>query len=400
MSGPASSPDEARTLPNRNGGIRLRIALVSSSYNYIKDGIALTMNRLVSFLESRGVDVLVVAPVSKTAAFPHSGTLVPVASVPLPFRPEYRVALGLPHEARWRIMAFNPHIIHITVPDLLGYQALRFGRSFGVPVVASYHTRYETYLKYYPGLELLRPLLKSYLRFFYRSCQNVYVPSESMAQVLADHGIAENVSLWSRGVDTDRFSPAKRSQLWQQRYGIGDNKPVVIFISRLVREKELATLAAVFNGLADGANVPGCVVVGDGPERAWLEAQIPNAIFTGFLDGEDLARAYASSDVFFFPSETESFGNVTLEAMASGLPTVCADATGSRSLVVHGETGYLASPRDIQGFLTHVRQLLNDANLRRRLGAAARVRSLHYSWDKVMQQMLASYRSIADQPRP
>lgn len=391
-------PDRAMRSPNPAQDTPLRVAVVSSSYNYIKDGIALTMNRLVSFLEAQGVVVLVFAPVARTPAFEHSGEVVPVPSVAIPIRPEYRMAFGLVGEARRRLKAFKPDIIHITVPDLLGLQALRLGRALGVPVVSSFHTRYETYLNYYAGLGLLALPYRYYERFFYRSCRSVYVPSESMIDVLAARGIAGNVSLWSRGVDAERFNPSRSSSSWRQRYQIGRDEFVVLFVSRLVREKDLATLGAVFNSLGDERKVR-CVVVGDGPDRAMIEARSPKAIFTGFLEGDQLAEAYASSDLFVFPSFTETFGNVTLEAMASGLPVVCADATGNRSLVVNGETGFLVPAGDIGEFLSRIRQLRGDAALRRQFGDAARARSLKYSWDQAMLRMLLSYLQLANRSK-
>ncbi|MEO8813486.1 MAG: glycosyltransferase family 1 protein [Caulobacteraceae bacterium] len=370
----------------------LRVALVTSSYSFIQDGVALTLNRLVAYLESHGAEVLVFAPVGKTA-FPHRGTLAPTPSAPMPLRPEYRLALGLTPALRRRLIAFDPDIIHLAVPDLLGRQALRLGLASGRTVVASYHTRYETYLGYY-GLGFLSGWFRRWLAAFYRRCREVYVPSASMAEVLIADGCGANLHLWPRGVDIERFDPARRDAAWRERRGIAPDEVVVVFVSRLVKEKRVAVLAGVFARLR--AEVPGFrgLVVGDGPERGMLEATLPDAVFTGFLRGDDLAAAYASSDVFFFPSDTETFGSVTLEAMASGLPTVCADATGSRSLVEPGETGLLARADDGESFFRHLRALVTDGDLRRRMGAAARARSLQFSWDKAMAGLLARYEAL------
>jgi phosphatidylinositol alpha 1,6-mannosyltransferase len=166
----------------------------------------------------------------------------------------------------------------------------------------------------------------------------------------------------------------------------------VLHVSRLVREKRLDTLTAALGGITAPHRV---VSVGDGPDRRFAERALPHAIFTGFLNGEDLAAAYASSDLFVFPSDSESFGNVTLEAMASGLPCVCADATGSRSLVVFGETGYLAPADDASAFAGFLTALASDAGLRHRMGAAARARALTFSWDETMTRMLGYYRALA-----
>lgn len=370
-----------------------RVALVTSSYNYIADGVALTLNRLVGYLEARGVDVLVFAPVAAAPAFPHVGRIAPVPSIALPLRAEYRLAMGLPGEARRRLEAFDPDLIHIAVPDWLGHQALALGRAWGLPVVASYHTRYETYLKDY-GLEFARGFLLARLRAFYAACDEVYAPSDSMIASLTADGFAPNLHLWRRGVDTARFDPARRDEAWRSGLGVGEGEVVVAFIGRLVREKRLDTVAQVLERLR-AAGVPHrALIVGEGPDRAMLERAAPEAIFTGFLGGEDLARAYASSDIFLFPSDTESFGNVTLEAMASGLPAVCVDATGSRSLVVEGSTGYLAPPGDAEACFRFLATLARDPALRSRMGAAARARSLEFSWEESMAGLLRRYEAL------
>lgn len=376
-------------------GRPLRVALVTSSYNFIADGVALTLNRLVGFLQSRGVEVLVFAPVAKTPAFAHQGEIVATPSTPLPLRSEYRLTLGLPRAQRERLRAFDPDIVHIAVPDLLGYQALRFALQLGRPVVASYHTRYETYLKYY-GLDMFRGTAAWIISRFYASCREVYVPSHSMAEVLGRQIGRDNIHLWQRGVDTARFNPDKRSEAWRASVGLSPGEVVVAFVSRLVREKRVATVVEVL-GRLNAAGIPHRgLFVGEGPERAALRNAAPDAIFTGHLGGEDLAVAYASSDIFIFPSDTETFGSVTLEAMASGLPTVCADATGSRSLVDPGVTGYLVEPRDDAGFFEHVRGLALDEARRSAMGEAARERSLRFSWDEAMGGLLARYEALAD----
>lgn len=370
----------------------MRIALVASSYNYIRDGVALTLNRLVTYLEHHGVEVLVFAPVGKDAAIDHAGTLVEVPSMPVPGRPEYRCAFFLPRE---KLAAFKPDLIHLALaPDLLGFSAIRAARALAVPLVASCHTRFETYLKHYPGSRAVEPLLKAYLRFAYGAAREVYVPSGSMLEALKHDGVNSAFKLWPRGVDTDLFSPAKRSAKWRAKHGIDADEFVVTFVSRLVREKELDTVIATLKLFEARGIAHRVVIVGDGPDRGMLEAGLPDAIFAGFLEGEDLATAYASSDVFLFPSETETFGNVTLEAMASGLPAVCADATGSRSLVVHGVTGYLETPRHANGFAGRLAVLARDEALRARFGAAARERALTFSWDESMAKILDHYRAL------
>lgn len=371
------------------------MALIASSYNYIKDGVALTLNRLVAYLEKNGVEVLVFTPSVKVPALQHVGTIVPVPSVPLPARPEYRFTFGLPKQARERLRAFEPDLIHVAfAPDLLGYSALKLAKRWGIPIVASCHTRYETYLKHYWYVSAFRGLIRDYSLYYYGACREVYVPSASMADALVKDRSQALLRLWPRGVDTARFDPAKRSAAWRASHGIGEDDVAIAFVSRLVREKELDTLVRMFHLLEQRGIAHRGLIVGDGPERAALQRQLPNAVFTGFLDGDELATAYASSDVFVFPSETETFGSVTLEAMASGVPAVCADATGSRSLVVPGQTGYLIEPRNAEDFADRAGSLAQSTGLRQQFGAAARQRSLEFSWDEAMARILGYYRSL------
>jgi glycosyltransferase involved in cell wall biosynthesis len=377
-----------------HSGRPLRIALVTSSYNYIADGVALTLNRLVGYLESQGVEVLVFAPTAPVAALVHQGTLVSVASIPLPGRPEYRLALGMSGTVKRRLLDFAPDIIHLAVPDLLGHAALKLAQSQGIPAVATYHTRYETYLRHYWYLAPFEGFLTGILRRFYARCREVYVPSDSTREALLADGLRDNFKPWPRGIETLRFTPDKRSSAWRARHGIGADELVVLHVSRLVREKRLDTLTAALKALDFPHRV---VIVGDGPDRGLVERELPHAVFTGFLGGEDLATAYASSDIFVFPSDSESFGNVTLEAMASGLPCVAANATGSRSLVVAGETGFLAPADDAPAFARHITALATDAPLRARMSHAARARSLTFSWDETLGRMLGYYRAVLGQ---
>jgi glycosyltransferase involved in cell wall biosynthesis len=370
------------------------VALVTGSYNYIRDGVALTLNRLVAYLLAQGVEVEVFAPVGKTPALEHAGQLTPVPSVAIPFRPEYRLALGLRGRARERLIAFKPDILHLAIPDIMGHQALRLGQEQGWPIVASYHTRYDTYLTYY-HLDLLYPLAKRIERNFYRACLEVFVPSNSMSDALTADGVETTVRLWPRGVDTARFDPAKRSAAWRAAHGIAEDELAVAFVSRLVKEKRLDDYVAVIARLKAAGVKCRALVVGDGPERQALARRLPDGLFTGFLVGDELAIAYASADMFVFPSDTETFGSVTLEAMASGLPAICADATGSRSLVVHGVTGFLAPAGDAAAMAESALSLAQDIALRRRMSAAARARSLEFSWDAAMAGILARYRALA-----
>ena len=380
----------------RNGNLsspEKRIAIFTGAYNHIADGVSLTLNRLVAHLEQKGIAVRVFAPTVDDPPLEHAGTLIPVPSVPVPGRSEYRFTLGIPPSVREELDAFDPTLYHIATPDVLGRHALSIARSTNTPVVASYHTHFSSYLKYY-HLDLFESTLWGYLRRFYRDCERICVPSAAMAEILKQHGITKGLRLWERGVNTDRFHPDRRSDAWRHRYDIGRDEVVVTFVSRLVWEKGLDVYADVIERL-ERQNVPHrSLVVGDGPARKELEARLSNTTFTGFLEGADLARAYASSDVFLFPSDTETFGNVTLEAMASGLPTICANAVGSRDLVADGTTGRLCPAGDVDAFAEATRQLILDRSVRRSMSQAAFERAQNFRWEAILDKMDRYYDEV------
>ena len=370
-----------------------RVALFSGNYNYTRDGANQALNRLVDYLERQQVAVRVYSPTADVPAFASSGDVVSVPSVSIPRRREYRFALGLPRAVREDLAAFRPNLFHLSAPDYLGYKALKLAKAWNIPAVASVHTRFETYFRYY-GFGWAERVASGYLRKFYGQCAQIYAPTESMAQVLRNEGMNPDIRIWSRGIDSQLFHPAKRDESWREAHGIGPADVVVAFVGRLVLEKGLAVFAdSIERCRALGRN-PRVLVVGDGPERAWFAERLPDAVFTGFLQGADLARAYASSDIFFNPSTTETFGNVTLEAMASGLPAICARATGSMSLVSHGTTGFLCESHNVAEYADCLQRLIADAGLRRGLGAASRSRSLIYNWDRILDDVLTNYREV------
>lgn len=385
--------DVSDSTPDQDSGPSKRIALFTGNYNHVADGVSLTLNRLVDYLEKQNIPVLVFGPSVADPPMQHAGRLVVVKSIDMPGRPEYQISLGFSRSARAELEAFAPTIIHIATPDLLGRKALQIARRKKWPVVASYHTHFSSYLKFY-RLGIFERFVWIYLRRFYRHCKQLYVPSPSMAEVLRRHGIVEGVKIWERGVDTKRFNPDRRSLSWRRQRGIKDEDMVVAFVSRLVWEKRLDLFVDVIQRLQAEGIAHRSLIVGDGPIRTELAQRLPDTLFTGHLEGDDLPRAYASSDIFLFPSDTETFGNVTLEAMASGLPAVCSDATGSRSLVRHGETGFLAPPEASEQFYIYTKKLLIEASLREKMAQAAINRAAHFEWEAVLERMVAFYDEV------
>lgn len=372
---------------------RFKIALFTGNYNHIRDGVSLTLNRLVAYLLNNDIDVLVFGPTIDEPALDHSGTLISVPSMKLPGRPEYRFSRAFPGEQRQKLREFNPDIIHIATPDLLGYKALNWASKHGKPVVSSYHTHFSSYLKYYK-VSLLEPAMWKYLSWFYKKCEMVFVPSPSMQEILEEKKIETDFRIWARGIESEIFNPGRRSDEWRKKHGFEPDDVVITFISRLVWEKNLKLFADVVNKIKSKREHAKAMIVGDGPAMSEMKELMPDAVFTGFLGGTDLATSYASSDVFFFPSDTETFGNVTLEAMASGLPAVVADATGSRSLVDDGENGFVIPVESIDKFYTFIDKLVTDSELRKRMGQAGLEKSKSYSWDAINNNLVGYYLDV------
>ena len=265
-----------------------------------------------------------------------------------------------------------------------------------LPVVASVHTRFETYPRYY-GLAFLEPVVLAVLRRFYRRCDAIFAPSDSMAQLLRDQRMNYDVGIWTRGIDRQIFNPERRDLAWRRSLGIADDVPVIGFTGRLVMEKGLDVFSDAVDRLTRRQIRHKVLVVGDGPARDWFEKRLPEACFVGFQAGNDLGRAVASMDMLLNPSVTETFGNVTLEAMAVRIPVVAAIATGSQCLVTDHVTGRLIRPGAIEQFCEALSHYCTDEDARRAAGEAGYAVSQHYGWDEVNQELVDAYIRIIRQ---
>lgn len=372
----------------------LRVALFSGNYNYTRDGANQTLNLLVGHLLSRGVKVRVYSPTSRRPAFPPVGDLVSVPSIKLPGgREEYKLGRGLPAKVRRDLEAFAPNLIHVSAPEILGHRAVTYARKKGLPVVASYHTRFETYPQYY-GLGFLAPLIIALQKRFYNRVDQVLAPSQMMGEILREWGVTTPISRWSRGVNHARFNPERRSLEWRRSLGIADDEIAVGFLGRLVKEKGLDVFAQAMHALDQRGVRHKTLVIGEGPARDWFAQEIPDAVFAGFQQGDDLGRAVASMDVFFNPSVTETFGNVTLEAMAAGVPVVAARASGAVGLIDDGETGLIVDPTDIQGYADALQRFCEDDALRIAAGRAGHAKAAGYRWETINQAVLDTYLEV------
>ncbi|MDG6078802.1 glycosyltransferase family 1 protein [Erythrobacter litoralis] len=373
----------------------LRIALFSGNYNITLDGANKALNRLAEYLLRRGAKLRVYSPTTDEPAFEPTGDLVSLPAVPIPGRSEYRIPLGLSGAVKRDLERFAPNVLHIASPDFSSRAAVGWAKDRQLPVLASVHTRFETYPRYYK-LGFIEPLVERYLRSIYRRCDALVTPSQSMVDVLEQQGMNEDVSIWSRGVDRGIFDPSRRDMAWRRTQGIADDDIAIAFLGRLVMEKGLDVFADTIAELRNRGVAHRVLVIGEGPARGWFEKALPGGTFVGFQAGADLGRALASADLFFNPSVTETFGNVTLEAMASGLPVVAAGATGSTSLVESGRSGAIVPDGTPGAYADALAAYCEDDALRARHGSAGEVKSRTYSWDAINQAVVDTYLRIID----
>jgi glycosyltransferase involved in cell wall biosynthesis len=368
----------------------LRVALFSGNYNYVRDGANQALNRLVGYLLRQGVKVRVYSPTVENPAFPATGDVVSIPAIPIPSRSEYRVPFAIPPRVRRDLAEFNPNVVHVSSPDIVGHRAVTWARRRKIAAVASVHTRFDTYLAYY-HLQALEPLARDIMRRFYHRCEVVMAPAESTAVILRAQRMNRDIAIWTRGVDREQFNPDRRDMAWRRSAGIGDDEMAVLFLGRILMEKGLDVFADAIHAFAERGTRHRVLVIGEGPARSWFEEQLPGAIFTGELTGDVLATAVASADLLLNPSITEAFGNVTLEAMACGLPVIAAEASGTTNLVRHNVTGTLVDGAEPEEFADALEAYALDPDLRRRHGEAALAIAKTMDWDSINANVIRVY---------
>jgi phosphatidylinositol alpha 1,6-mannosyltransferase len=372
----------------------MRVAYFTESLPPLTDGVARTYTWLAQALNDAGVDFRFIAPVCPAEEEPWRGRVLKQASVAFPLYAYYRVGLPNPAKVFRALDAFKPSLVQVAAPTPLGWLGIYYARRRGLPVVSSYHTHFVDYFPYYHLGFLSRPAW-ALLRRFHNATDRTYAPSASCLDRLKREGFA-NLCLWERGLDAERFSPALRSREERERWA-GAGESLVLYVGRLVADKDLRVLAEALElARGEGAKMR-CVFAGDGPLRRELEKRLPYDHFPGFVRGQALARLFASADVFAFPSPNETFGNVVLESMASGLPVLAVAAGGPADLVEHGRNGWLSPPGDAPAFARAVERLCNDRGLRQGLAAGGLGRAAGYHWRAVHGRLLDQYRDLLEQ---
>ena len=371
----------------------MRISLVTETFAPQVNGVSRTLGQLVRHMEAAGDVVQVVHPDYRQPPRGPDDVLVPTR--PLPFYREVGVALppfGRVHRA---IDAFRPDLIHVATEATLGLSALRFARRRRIPVVSSFHTNFDQYGAHY-GIGWATSLIWRYLRWFHNRTSETYVPSRPTIADLQQRGFA-NLVLWPRGVDGSTFRPDRpgRYQV-RARLGFAPDDVVIGHVSRLAPEKNVDYLADALDLVRQAQPRVKFLFVGDGPSRAELEKRMgDHAQFVGYQGGDGLADHYAASDLFAFSSKTETFGNVVLEALSSGLPVVALRAGGVADIVRTGETGVLLDPDAPPAAMADaLAQLVADADHRRTLAHAARAYALTQTWDAIMGRLRDRYEAV------
>ncbi|MBR9990680.1 MAG: glycosyltransferase family 1 protein [Gemmatimonadetes bacterium] len=377
----------------------MRIAFFTESLLPLVDGVSHTLGHLFTALEQEGIDFRVYSPFVPPADIPWHHRTRKVRSFAFPLYRDYRVSLPGGRRIATDLDEYQPDIVHVVSPTPMAIWAQAYARARGIPVVATFHTHFVAYFPYY-GVRRLEHFGWRLLRWFYGRCTATFAPSQGIIDELNAHGF-DNVRLWSRGVDARRFAPDWRDDALRARLGADDRKPLLLLVSRLVKEKDMADFAGMDRELRSRNVSYRLAVVGDGPMRSQLETDLPHAHFAGHQSGADLSRWYASADVFVFPSTTETFANVVQEAMASGVPAVVSDRGGPQGVIEPGRSGLVARANDPADLADKVERLLRDPDLRAAMSRAARQRALERTWPAINAVLLSEYKRIAgSRPEP
>jgi len=381
----------------------LRIAYFTDTYLPQINGVTNTLRRLGDYLNDRQIEHMFFAPEyekeSSGLAHFNASPVTRFKSVTLPFYQECR--LSVPNYAKLSQIAdrFQPDLIHLTDPLGIGLAGLRYARERQIPVVSSFHTNFDTYLKYYK-MEYLEGMVWALFQWFHRFSEMNFCPSQTTMNVLAEKGI-ENLALWSRGVDSVRFNPDLRSEEVRRQFLQEPDQLLYLYVGRIAPEKDLDILTESIK-LVNSTHKTKIrfVMVGGGPYTKEMQEQSDdNVLFTGYMQGQELSALYASCDAFVFPSSTETFGNVVLEAMASGLPVITVNSGGVIDNVFDGQNGLLCEARDAVSLAAGITKLADDSRLRETLAANALAHAATKSWSSIFDQLVRDYDFVLEKNR-
>jgi len=377
----------------------LHVAVVTETYPPEVNGVAMTLGRMVQGLLARGHRVSLTRPRQRgervpAAAARHATTLV--RGLPIPGYAGLRFGLPAPRLFRRQWHADRPDVVQVVTEGPLGASAIAAACELGIPVVSEFHTNFHAYSRHY-GFGWLEGLVTAHLRRLHNRSRMTLVPSRELAIDLMRQGY-HGIRVVARGVDTALFNPARRSTALRAGWNAGDGDLVVAHVGRLAPEKNLQLLLAAFEAIRSYAPSARLLLVGDGPSRRLLERRHPEHIFAGMRHGEDLAAHYASADLFLFPSMTETYGNVTLEALASGLPVVAYRMAAAAELIRHGDNGMLACPGAGDRFVRAALDLVACPGARQRAARAAPRSVAALDWERIHDHLVDALREAIGRP--
>jgi glycosyltransferase involved in cell wall biosynthesis len=387
---------------------RIKVAFFAEILIEDFDGASRTMFQLLRRIPTDQFEFLFICGVGADTLFGYDCITLPTLTIPFNKRYKMAVPALAKRKTMRQLQVFAPDVVHIATPSWLGSFALDYAALYSKPVISIYHTHFISYVDYYLRSlpVLIRPIKAQIARFqrdFYNRCDTVYIPSESIASELIAGGLEPSrVTIWKRGIDLTLFSPLKKN-LVQMREQTQSGLPIILFASRLVWEKNIETLIKTYELAQQRGTAAIFVVVGDGTAKEDCQRRMPKAVFLGNLDHQTLATIYASADVFLFPSISESYGNVVLEAMASGLPCVIADGGGSRDFVEEGINGFRCAPNNPEAYLDKITLLLNDTDLHNKISLAGQAYSRQFNWEALANRYFDDVATLAqkvDRPKP
>lgn len=366
----------------------LRVAVVTETWPPEVNGVAVTLAKLVQGLSHRNHDVQLIRPrQTKSDSGVSDSNLeeVLMRGMPIPRYPELK--LGLPSKKTliktWTLR--RPDVVHIATEGPLGWSALQAAKVLKLPVTSDFRTNFQSYSKHY-GVGWLRKPIVAYLRKFHNATACTMVPTNELKRTLSENGFL-NLKVVSRGVDTSLFNVGKRDPNLRLQWGANDQTKVIISVGRMAPEKNLEQVLKTFEALKFMGEQMKLIMVGDGPLREQFQSRYPEIIFPGMLDQTELAKYYASSDLFVFPSQTETFGNVTLEALASGIPVLAFDCAAARDWVQTGINGWLVAEDNPEGFAAQAVTIFKSPSLLSQVTQSTRQQIVHLDWDQISEQV-------------
>lgn len=370
----------------------MKIALFTDTFYPDINGVARTLKRLTDYLSDQNVSVKVFAPTAQAEEYVPSH-IHRFKSLSFFLYPECRLAFPNLFQIKAELQKFSPDLIHVATPFNMGLSGVYYAKKLNIPLVGSYHTDFDNYLRFYE-LDFLSKYLWRYMSWFHGSFKKLFVPSNETLEQLKLRGF-KNLEVWPRGVDCRLFHPYYNRDAIRQKHGIC-KKYLLTYVGRLAPEKDIKTLIETAKSFPSQINENiQWLIVGDGPLREQLQNEaLPNMAFIGYLNGEELAEVYSASDLFVFPSPTETFGNVVLESLACGTPVIGTDSGGVKNIIQDGVTGRLCRPGNVPEFSNAVLQLLKSDSLRRQMGLEGRNYALSQKWDQVFENLLLTYSSL------